>query len=234
MTLIDGYHDGEFVKEHPLGPIQRVFKDEYHIHFEKCVIQGQISKEQFHDLRKLKYNSYIVEYESCQDQVIVLENIKCLPKTMSLYEVYKMLIDMFHAVEVLQENQLSTEMITIDRIYQTQHHYKLDCYPISYRDYPLLIQDICQIGLQIIPHKSKQLYYLFVLYSNIKYQDSIKQMIRNLENITIEDEKCNLCQMNLQDYRKNAFITKYLPLYLIKNYASIILVVIVVVIILLI
>lgn len=235
MTLISGYSDGEFVVNHSLGRMIRVYKKEYDILFEKCVVDGNLSKKEFENLSKLKYNSYIVQYESNDNCHIVIENIKKLPEKMSEKEIGKMIIDMLYAIKTLKEYKTSTIEITIDRIYQTNHHYKLDAYPIGNREYKFLIQDVCQIGLQLFEQNPNEFYKQLLFYVNIKYQDTIENMIRQLESIEVTNEsEYLLLNTGIKNYRQDRIVTRQLPKYIYKKYGLFIMVIIIVLFVLLI
>lgn len=235
MMLIEGYSEGEFIKKHFLGNMTKIYKEDYHMRFEKCIIRGRFNPNNFKDLQLLKYNSYIVHYECCSEQYVILENIMVLPQKMSSQQVHRMIIDLFNAINVLKKSNLSTTMITLDRVYQTIHHYKLDCYPISQRDYSLLIQDVCQIGMNIL-NESDEMYKWLSLYINIKYQDSISVMIRTLENCSVHNDCViyDLCCKKNRNNRKNSYFSKQLPLFLWQKYNIWIIVLVIVMIILLI
>ena len=215
MMLSNGYQKGQFIFEHPFGSVYRIFKDEYNIHFEKCLIDGNISLDTFSTLHQLKHYSQIVEYETQKDYIII-ENINLLPPFLTSNEIKKLMIDMFYAIDILKQHQLSIAHISLNQIYQSNTHYKLDCYNIGNADYKTLIQDVCQIGLTIIDEKESELYLLLKLFVNKKYQRSISSMIKQLEHVKVINEIYPINTNKKQDFRKNQYITSMLPKYLIS------------------
>lgn len=221
--LSNGFQKGRYILDHPFGKMYEIYKDEYHIHFEKCLIEGQISQELFSQLHALKHFSQIVEYES-QNENIIVENIRPLPQNMSVQDIKKMIIDMFYAVQILKDHEISIESIKINQIYQSKNHYKLDCYCIGHSDYQELIQDICNIGLNIIDSKEKELYNILMQYVNIKYQVSFQKMINKIEMSHINNTQYEINYKESIDYRKNQWITLQLPYYVLTNYLIIIII----------
>lgn len=220
MMLNNGYQEGTYVCSHPFGDVVRIFKEEYGIRFEKCVIKGHMSEDIFYKVHSLKYCSYIVEYESNQD-IIILENIYELPKQMTAIEVKKMILDLLHAIEVLQQHHLSLEHVHISQIYKTKQHYKLDCYNIGNASYQTLIQDICEIGLNIIDQDNGKLRRVLYLYTHQKYQDPLKQIIRIIEQIPVSECSYTIEQGNYQ----KPFIVAPLIYYVWTHYTIVCLVI---------
>ena len=215
LSLLNNYKEDRYLGKHQLGNLYTVSKDEYDVHFEKCVIDGVISVEQFKMIRKLKYNSYIVEYEKMNDY-IVLEAINVLPEQLDEVEVKKLIIDLFNVVNTLQERKLYVENIRLKNVYKTKNHYKLDCYNVCKTgNYKILIQDVCHIGLNIINNKSR-IYRLLKIYMNPFFQSSIPHMIKRLQKVSINKGSYLLSEK--VDYRKKRNILTEVFLYIITFY----------------
>jgi len=232
LSLMNNYKEEKYLGKHPLGNLYIISKDEYDVHFEKCVIDGVIPVEQFKKIRKLKYNSYIIEYEKMND-FIVLESINILPDQLNEKEVKKLIIDLFNAVNTLQERKLYVENIQLKNVYKTKNHYKLDCYNVCETgNYKILIQDVCHIGLNIIDNKKSRIYRLLKIYMNPSFQSSIPHMIEHLQKASIN--KGNYLLEEKVDYKKKRNILFELILYIITFYPFLPLIIILFIIILII
>lgn len=232
LSLTNNYNEGKCLGNHPFGKLFVVYKDEYNVHFEKCVIDGVISTDKFKMIRKLKYNSYIVEYEKMTDYILI-ESIQKLPDQLNEIEIKKMILDLFNAINILQERQLYVDSIQLNSVYKTKNHYKLDCYNVcDTGNYQFLVQQVCYIGLNILKKQNTKFYHLLEVYSNPHFQSSISDMINHLTKTSIKSD--NYLLKNISNTRKKNNILIELLYYILLFYPFLPLIIVLLIIILII
>jgi hypothetical protein len=219
---MEGYEVERCIKEHPFGTMYLIHSKD-NDYFKKCMIDNTIDQQLFKNIHSLANTSYIVSYES-NDNELILEKVFPIEQTLNTNEIKNIIISMFEAIKILQSHNISLEYIDISQIYTNNNRYKLDCYCIGNKDYKELVQDVCNIGLNIIDNDNRSMQRVLKQYANIKYQISIDKMIEKINNINVKNKTYTLTNKNI-NYRKNSYITKELIFYLIDNYRIIILII---------